>query len=134
MTDLMFVYGTLKRGFGNNDRCLKGAIFKGEATTTTATYRMLRIGFPIVFDALLSEVGSYISGEIFQVDVEHIATCDRLEGHPRMYRRMVRSFGLKGPKRTQLVKASIYIWQGETKGEVIKPDDRNVLTWDGYGR
>lgn len=90
----LFVYGTLKRGFGNH-RLLEDQEFIGEAKTWNK-YIMLRHGIPYVYEegkAYVGEVGypvqliegSMIEGEFYKVDDEALARIDRLEGHPRWY-------------------------------------------------
>ena len=80
----LFVYGTLKRGYGNN-RILEGAKFLGEAISHSP-YLLHNCGFP---KAVPSEEGLPIMGEIFEVSVPQLARCDMLEGHPNWYTRRV---------------------------------------------
>jgi gamma-glutamylcyclotransferase (GGCT)/AIG2-like uncharacterized protein YtfP len=79
---LIFVYGTLKQGFGNH-RLLANQEYIGRATTPDR-YTMLSLGaFPGVVDA-----GSYrVYGEVYDVDDECLSDLDSLEGHPDFYRR-----------------------------------------------
>lgn len=75
----IFVYGTLKRGFGNH-RLLATATFVGEATTlphyTMEAYRCPRV----------SKGGTTsIHGEVYEVDQRTLQNLDRLEGHPTLY-------------------------------------------------
>lgn len=89
--ELLFVYGTLKRGHGNN-RLLFGQKYMGKAITEYP-YIMEKRGIPFVYGAnrawrgeeLVN--GSNIHGEIYQVDPHALADIDGLEGHPRWYRR-----------------------------------------------
>lgn len=75
---LLFVYGTLKRDFGNN-RLLQDSKYVADATIT-GVMRSLG-GFPCV-----SLNGDYtVYGELFEVGPEVLAACDRLEGHPSWY-------------------------------------------------
>lgn len=81
---LVFVYGTLKRGYPNNGRLDEGR-FIGPAVTR-AGFAMWDYGsFPMV--ARPRKAGYLVSGEVFLVDDEGLAGCDRLEGHPRFYQR-----------------------------------------------
>jgi gamma-glutamylcyclotransferase (GGCT)/AIG2-like uncharacterized protein YtfP len=81
MTTNVFVYGTLKRGFGNHF-LLNNATFVGEYTTKPM-YRLFASGLPF-----LSEGGNKaIKGEVYAVDDATLAALDRLEGHPNAYRR-----------------------------------------------
>lgn len=97
----LFVYGTLKRGYGNNS-LLKGAKFLG----TDKTYPMYDIfpcsemgGYPILKEGIFS-----IKGEVFDVSNEILARCDKLEGHPNFYER--RGVSLMSGKR-----AFLYFWK-----------------------
>ena len=97
----LFVYGTLKQGYGNN-RILDGATFLGNTQAPGALYT--GYSFPM---AVQGE--GTIQGELWEINKEHLAMCDRLESHPRMY------------KRTEVrllngVQAYIYYWQGATGG------------------
>lgn len=91
--ELLFVYGTLKRGHGNN-RLLFGQKYMGKAITERP-YIMASRGIPYVYEWNRAEQndeiirGKPIHGEIYQVDPDALAGIDRLEGHPRWYRRKV---------------------------------------------
>jgi gamma-glutamylcyclotransferase (GGCT)/AIG2-like uncharacterized protein YtfP len=72
----VFVYGTLKNGYGNN-RLLQGETFIGEAVTIPHEYTMIDGGFPYV---LLGGV-FHIKGELWAVEHEDtILSLDALEG------------------------------------------------------
>jgi gamma-glutamylcyclotransferase (GGCT)/AIG2-like uncharacterized protein YtfP len=74
------VYGSLKRGFGNN-RLLQSATFVSPCTFKGTMYSMG--GFPAV--SLHGDTD--IAGEIFEVDEATLHRCDQLEGHPDWYLR-----------------------------------------------
>lgn len=77
------VYGTLKRGYGNN-RFLSNATFVSPAVVRN--HRLWYAGFPV---AQPSD-GSTIIGELWEVndeDEDTIDNMDRLEGTPYMYTR-----------------------------------------------
>lgn len=80
MTSLVFVYGTLLRGQGNN-RLLDGARFI-ERTSTAAAFSLYDFGG---FPAAVAGGATSILGEVYEVDATTLARLDRLEGHPRMY-------------------------------------------------
>ena len=86
--DLLFVYGTLKRGLGNH-RVMRDA--GGEFIATVRTEDPL----PLVIDRLpylldLPGRGHRVEGELYRVEsAEGWAHLDRLEGHPNFYRRSV---------------------------------------------
>ncbi|MDZ7697722.1 MAG: gamma-glutamylcyclotransferase family protein [Deltaproteobacteria bacterium] len=77
---LVFLYGTLKRGFGNH-HFLDGSRFLGKAITKKK-YALYVSGIPFVIE---NEPVSQISGEVYEVDEDTLARLDRLEGHPDWY-------------------------------------------------
>jgi gamma-glutamylaminecyclotransferase len=83
----VFVYGTLKRGFGNS-WLLKDATFLGR-TTLTGNYRLVEVsggGFPgLLRDAEFPERD--VGGEVYAVSADELVALDGLEGHPNFYRR-----------------------------------------------
>jgi gamma-glutamylaminecyclotransferase len=111
---LCFVYGTLKRGYGNNARCLANSKFLGEAISFDANYYMQGgIGVPY-----LSEGGSAkVKGELFEVSPSDFKACDRLEGHPTGYCRKERLFVIGAG---QIVRAWVYLWP-DTKYKMLNP-------------
>lgn len=96
MSHKVFVYGSLKRGFGNH-RLLEGQKFLGEASTNYDDYVMHSLGgYPGVIHLQRSgylyykdkEPGqTYIVGEVYEVDDACMKALDRLEGAPSFYHR-----------------------------------------------
>lgn len=82
MSDYVFVYGTLKRGFGNSV-LLNEAEFVQEAVTEPK-YTMRNLGF---FPGVQLEGNTPISGEIYKVTDKEMERLDRLEGYPSFYNR-----------------------------------------------
>lgn len=82
MNSLVFVYGTLKKGFSNH-RLLAGSEYLG-AAQTVEKYAMYSTGTPIV---LKEEPVSPIHGELYRVNEATLVALDSLEGHPDWYRR-----------------------------------------------
>src|SRR3990167_8313550 len=80
---LIFVYGTLKKGFGNHPVLGMNARFVNTGRTCHY-YVMYDAGFPVV---MKGEKGAPITGEIYDVDQETIKRLDRLESVGYMYRR-----------------------------------------------
>lgn len=82
---LVFVYGTLKRGFHNHwlmrQIC---AEFVSEARTADAFPLVVR-GLPYLLD--LPGEGYRVEGEIYRVSEPGFQLLDRLERHPDWYRR-----------------------------------------------
>lgn len=78
----LFVYGTLKRGFGNHD-LLSESRFLGKAVTKDK-YALYESGIPFVFKY---QPVSRIKGEVYEVSNDTLTNIDALEGHPYWYRR-----------------------------------------------
>lgn len=97
---LLFVYGTLKRGYGNN-RLLATAEFVAEDWAPGKLYG----GYVPVVAPLNAEepVAHWVNGEVFLVDIETLRRCDQLEGHPHGYLRTLVTL-------RSGTKAFIYYW------------------------
>lgn len=82
----VFVYGTLRRGFGNH-RLLFTSQFLG--TDTVTGFTMLSVGN--FYPALLGNGRSVsvITGEVYEVNDETFKSLDYLEGYPQHYNRML---------------------------------------------
>ncbi len=78
----VFVYGTLLSGEPNH-RLLGDAALVGEAKTEPA-FELVSLG---AFPAMVADGRTAVSGEVYEVDADTLAALDRLEGHPRFYRR-----------------------------------------------
>ena len=84
---LVFVYGSLKRGFGNHRVYLqdtKGTVFLGGHKTKQQVFLMESLGaFPAVCDK-----GFYkIEGELYKVTGHTLSRLDHLESNGRFYQR-----------------------------------------------
>ena len=89
MTNLVFVYGTLKKGFVNH-RLLEKANFLGEAYLPRT--KMIHLG---AYPAVIAGGTKEVMGEMYQIDDTTLARLDRLEGHPSFYeRRQVKVFSV----------------------------------------
>jgi gamma-glutamylcyclotransferase (GGCT)/AIG2-like uncharacterized protein YtfP len=82
MTHLVFVYGSLMKGQGNH-RLLTSARFVRTAHTS-ASFTLVDLG---AFPGLLAGGTTAVRGEVYAVDNATLAALDRLESHPRFYRR-----------------------------------------------
>lgn len=74
----IFVYGTLKRGFGNH-RLLETSRLIGEDSIRGL---LINFGLPGVIEG-----EGTVQGEVYEVDADVLARLDRLEGHPHFYER-----------------------------------------------
>lgn len=81
---LIFVYGTLKKGFSNNTLLKTSKFIK--KYTLTGKYQMINVNnaFPAV---ILSKNINKIKGEIWDVNQETLDDIDALEGVPYLYNR-----------------------------------------------
>jgi len=82
---LVFVYGTLKRGFYNQSY-LEDSHFIGEAITKDK-YPMVKMEeyFPYLIND--KNTGNYIKGEVFEITNTTLKKLDILEGYPALYTR-----------------------------------------------
>ena len=78
----VFVYGTLLSGEPNH-RLLVDAALLGEARTEPA-FELVSLG---AFPAMVAGGRTAVCGEVYDVNADTLAALDRLEGHPRFYRR-----------------------------------------------
>lgn len=78
----VFVYGTLLAGEPNH-RVLTGARLVAKARTEAA-FELRDLG---PFPGLVRGGAHAVVGEVYEVDEATLAALDRLEGHPRFYRR-----------------------------------------------
>lgn len=84
---LVFVYGSLKRGMGNHQQ-LAGARFVG--TGQLGGLQLFDLGpFPmaVVTAEAEAEDEALLQGELYAVDAAQLAALDRFEGVPRLYER-----------------------------------------------
>ncbi len=81
-THLVFVYGTLRRGFPNH-QLLAAARYLGSAQTLNR-YALYVDSYPKVVP---QEAVAPIRGEVYLVDSYTLALLDDLEDHPYVYRR-----------------------------------------------
>ena len=115
--EIVFVYGTLKRGHGNHI-LLEKSEFLGPAETNDK-YVMYQAGIPFVSKAFKE---TRISGEVYRVDELELNHLDLLEGHPTWYKReeiYVKYINNKGEVKT--TKAWLYFnEQIPHQAEVLK--------------
>ena len=103
---LLFVYGTLKKGFHNHG-VLKGAHCQGEAVLFG--YDMYSLGgFPAIVKNVDAELP--ISGELYEVP--EFKSLDRLEGVPHMYTREEETVLWQDC----LTGAYVYVWNRSIEG------------------
>jgi gamma-glutamylcyclotransferase (GGCT)/AIG2-like uncharacterized protein YtfP len=118
---LVFVYGTLKRGFWNN-YLLEGSELLGEGTTLER-FSLYTVGFPY---AVPDGGGLPLRGEVYRVDEETLKRLDALEGYPNHYKRKLTEVKLDDGR---LVKALIY-YAERPRGKPLSPKS-GVYSWEG---
>jgi gamma-glutamylcyclotransferase (GGCT)/AIG2-like uncharacterized protein YtfP len=140
MTKLVFVYGSLKRGYWNN-RLLATSRFLAEAITVEDNFVMYDGAFPYVATGGISKV----KGELFEVDNEEtLRNLDRLEGVPTHYIRKETKFYVLPndgepaiPGLEHIVEGFMYVAAPSTaarlkdsrKEYVIEPNDEHICEW-----
>lgn len=83
----VFVYGTLKRGFGNH-RLLANAKFIGPAMLA-GNHTLLDSGFPVCMHVTNDKgEGGVVLGEVYAIDTTTLRWLDRLESEGAMYNRL----------------------------------------------
>jgi gamma-glutamylcyclotransferase (GGCT)/AIG2-like uncharacterized protein YtfP len=82
---MMFVYGSLKFGYGNHDLIRHGnGVFIGEAVTVDSDLDMLSMS---AFPAVYRGGNHQIAGEVYAVGNPCLVSLDRLEGNGHFYTR-----------------------------------------------
>lgn len=103
----IYVYGTLKRGYGNN-RLLTSSTFLREARLAPK-YKLYDVGwFPGLIEA--PDNGVAVTGELWEVDDATLRRLDALEGVPFLYDRVFLDVDGAEPGTVQG-----YIYQNETR-------------------
>lgn len=116
--ELLFVYGTLKRGGKYHQEFLNEAKFLTEASTV-AQYDMYSNGeYPFIFE----NGSARISGEIYQLTLKNLIKIDRLEEIPEEYIR--KKIKVKSSDKEMI--AWSYIAQPKLKNK------NNIFIADGY--
>jgi gamma-glutamylaminecyclotransferase len=82
--NLIAVYGTLKKGYGNYYSYLTNAKHLGRGKTQYK-YPLLVEGLPYMVDE--KGIGHNVVVDVFKVSDVELKKIDRLEGHPRWYKR-----------------------------------------------
>jgi len=120
----LFVYGTLKQGFGNSRLFRYGeSKLIGPATTVEHFILMDFGGYPGMYEATRDTriKAMPIIGELWECDDKVLGMIDGLEGHPNMYRRTPIQVRIedKNPGTCEgelTVECETYIYQGRVSG------------------
>lgn len=81
---LVFVYGSLKQGYGNYRHFLTRSEFVGPAVTVEPVYTLISLGG---FPGVLKDGENAIFGEVYRVDDRVFQSLDHLESNGSMYQR-----------------------------------------------
>ena len=108
---LLFVYGSLRRGFPNH-YMLENSVYLGEFSTTD-TYIMIGTrskAFPYIIKEGVIDcaIPTQIVGELYDVEPNAINRIDALEGHPHTYNRQLITV-TNDTKNTDMFESYIYI-------------------------
>lgn len=121
----VFVYGSLKQGYGNH-AVLGGAIKVADAVTLGRYVLRAGRSFPVVLKA---PHDGYVTGEVYRVDDFTLRRLDALEGNGSLYLR--EKVDLELPNES-FISAWLYfgmpspMWEDFTP---VRPDARDRLTW-----
>ena len=115
MIDLVFVYGTLRRGEVNH-HLLSDAEYCG-VHLTLPRYRMLHLG---TYPGVVAGGATPIEGEVYRVDGNGLVLLDRLEAYPRLYTRKLIP--------TSWGRAWIYLYRGSRHSRSVIPSG----VWCGH--
>lgn len=126
----VFVYGTLKRRYGNN--CLlRTSEFVGEAATIEPMC-IYDVGIPVVTLAKTAELKEYalpIVGEVYRVSDSVLSDLDILEGHPDLYTRIEKRVTFMSDRSNMLT--SMYVILQDLNYNLL-PTNNIVITENGY--
>jgi gamma-glutamylaminecyclotransferase len=125
---LLFVYGTLKRGHANHRR-IEEAEFVCRLNLTPDFYMISFGGFPgIVYRNDFPEnlrptspklQPTQITGELYRVTKEMLASVDLLEGHPTFYKRRVLDVSTVGEQAYFYVLPTSYVVNGARNRDMV---------------
>jgi gamma-glutamylcyclotransferase (GGCT)/AIG2-like uncharacterized protein YtfP len=123
----VFVYGTLKRGHGNN-RLLSSSTFLTAAESAVQGQLKDLGGFPCwdMLSPLSDAPTAPVRGELWHVDFEDFRKLDMLEGHPSFFYRVQMDFS-PSEAWSELRRAWVYTLQHQT--ETLCPIVEGAYQW-----
>lgn len=128
--NIVFVYGTLRKGFWNNN-LLKDAKYIGNAITIYTGWLYIPDHIPF----LNFDINGYnIKGELYEVDNETLEILDELEGHPFVYQRERHMVSSIDNPDYSLTIAYMYVYHEEMKYIYPKGIDKynNIIINSDY--
>ena len=134
---LVFVYGSLKRGFHNHPILYRGgALYQGPAITVSPYLMLSGSMFPFLLNPAafirktsVEGIIGRTKGELYIVREPLLARLDALEGHPDFYRReqvMIKA------DRGSVIVAWVYFLQtdpADIAAPIVKPDADGFVEW-----
>lgn len=127
MKELVAVYGSLKRGYGNH-RVMEMARgkYKGVGVTQKDEFIMDGHGYPYIVRAPKNKMRRRVLVEVYEVPKDGlIHHLDVLEGHPHFYKREKEKIRMENG---EVLDAWIYIYNGD-----INPNpeliEKNIYVW-----
>lgn len=124
----VFVYGSLKQGFGNHEHFLADQTFLGERKTADKEYLMLSYGaYPA--SIRVDSDGYAISGELYEVDNVTLSRLDRLEGNGLFYKR--EQVEIEG--EAELAWMYLLVCEPPDSFRRVYEIEEGVLSWTNWG-
>ena len=125
---LIFVYGSLLKGFQNN-YILENSTFVGEFATVEG---YILVGaksrsFPYVLNRINGDASTQIMGELYDVSEDTMNKLDKLEGYPTIYNRKI----INITNGVDIVCSNIYILENQDLIDEIHKSDRFLIISHG---
>jgi gamma-glutamylaminecyclotransferase len=125
----VFVYGTLKKGYGNNQRLLRDTKFI-DAGVTLMPYDLRDLGpFPVV----VNNKRARVLGEVYDCTKQELKRLDQLEGYPRMYgrKKVLVELNATGHRVQCFMYVGSQGWTASMPRQLheIKPNENGVCEW-----
>ena len=114
----LFVYGTLKKGYGNHS-IIQKTTYIGDFISIDK-FDLSGYGFPKIYP---NDQGKHIKGEIYNLEEQDFISTDMLEGNGSFYQREIRKF----QRNNEIIDAWVYIIL-QPGGSIEVPGD--VIDWD----
>ena len=125
----VFVYGSLKQGYGNH-RLLEDSKFLGKYITRDADFYMISLhSFPGVLKTEGGE-GFSISGELYEIDDATLKNLDILEGNGHFYKRELVEVLSFSEKAWMYVLMDMPRSFHSLDGRVIENEELRLHEWD----
>ena len=114
-TDLVFVYGSLKRGYRLYSQYLEECEFVGEATLKGYTlHKVEGAWYPGI-----QEGGGKVLGEVFRIGEDNLRQLDLVEGEGQLYDRVVADVELDAGGTTSVF---LYVFKNKELLEAVIED------------